>query len=216
MLSDAFAFGDLERERSTLMFIGVLILVGIINSSIIIYDVSLDGGFVNPDQVWDVEYESTNLVFQESMTLNDGELSTITQDVEGNWSDDGWMISSILVTISYDETAFADADCDTVRGVLQIDLEDEGEIDSEVTENEVSDCSDLNLELTWTAPPSNSSVADLDVVSAEMKLGELPGSVELEVSLNVDSTIPANDNDEQINVEIQVNLLRATGFVAPS
>ena len=80
--------------------------------------------------------------------------------------------------------------------------------ESESLEETVSDCSQIELSVAWYQPPSNASAISEEDIDPEFRLEAPPLSIDIEITLNVDSTIPNNDNDEQINIELVIQLVR--------
>lgn len=54
---------------------------------------------------------------------------------------------------------------------------------------------------------SASAISEGDI-DPEFRLEAPPLSIDIEITLNVDSTIPNNDNDEQINMELVIEFVR--------
>ena len=116
MLNQLFTFKSVKEERPFLTFLGVCLVVVMLN-------VSVDP--VSPqtiDSTVDISssYENTTMVESASLDMNDGGVEAVVLELNQNWSDDGWHVKSIEVVLSYEETAFADLDCDTVSGALSL------------------------------------------------------------------------------------------------
>ena len=193
MLNQLFTFKSVKEERPFLTFLGVCLVVIVLN-------VSVDP--VSP-QVSDAtaevssSYENTTMVQSASLDMNDGDAEAVVMELNQNWSDDGWHVKSIEVVLSYEETAFADLDCDTVSGALSLTSNGQ-EPDTSTAEGASSDCSDIVLSMVW-----------LDADEPDLSLlASMPATVQVDVELSVDSTVPGNDDEETVNVDIELQLTR--------
>ena len=198
-----------SEERATIVFTAVFILLLIIDSIIMYPHADSWYDYGNADEKeWSLEYENLLLGEQSSITLSDGDSDTITLEVAENFTLDGWMIKKITTLINYEESAFGDADCDTVSASLSFTPNTEEVPKLESREDTVSDCSQIELIIEWHQPPSNTSGTSAEEIKPEFRLEAAPMSIDVDIGLNVDSTIPNNDNDEQVNIEIRVELIR--------
>jgi len=198
-----------EEEKASIIFFTVFVLLLIVDTLIMypnvdswyeIYDIE--------EKDWNLEYESFVMVEESSITLSDGGSEILTFAIAENYSMDGWMIQSITSLIDYDESAFGDADCDTVSSSLSFIPNTQVVPESESLEETVSDCSQIELSVAWHQPPSNASAISEEDIDPEFRLEAPPLTLDVEITLNVDSTIPNNDNDEQINMELVIELVR--------
>jgi len=198
-----------SEEKATIVFAIVFILLLTVDTMIMYPHVDSWYEFDNFNQKdWSLEYENSMLVEQSSTTLSDGGSEIISLDIIENFTIDGWMIQGITALIDYDESAFGDADCDTVSASLSFIPNTEETPESESREQTVSDCSQIELSIDWYKPPSNVSAISAEEIEPEFRLEAAPMRIDVDLSLNVDSTIPNNDNDEQVNIEIRVELIR--------
>ena len=208
-MNELLALRSPREERATVIFIVILLLLLIIDT-IIMYPQSeawYEYSSGN-EKEWSLEYENLMIDEQSSITLSDGGSDTITLDITENYTLDGWMIHKITTLINYEESAFGDADCDTVSASLSFTPNTEEVPKSESREDTVSDCSQIELIIEWHQPPSNTSGTSAEEIKPEFRLEAAPLSIDVDIGLNVDSTIPNNDNDEQVNIEIRVELIR--------
>lgn len=197
------------EEKASIIFFTVFVLLLIVD--ILILYPNVDSWYDRYDQEekeWNLEYEA--LVIQEefSITLSDGGSDVLSFDIDENYSVDGWMIQSITALVDYEESAFGDADCDTVSSSLSFIANTQEVPKSESLDETVSDCSQIELGVAWHQPPSNVSAIFEDDIDIDFRLEAPPLSVDVEITLNVDSTIPNNDSDEQINIELVFELVR--------
>jgi len=213
-MNELLALRSPREERATVIFIVILLLLLTIDTIIMYtqseawYEYSSD-----TEKEWSLEYENLLLDEQSSITLSDGGSDTITLDITENFTLDGWMIHKITTLINYEESAFGDADCDTVSASLSFIPNTEEVPKLESREDTVSDCSQIELFIEWHQPPSNASGASAEEIKPEFRLEAAPMSIDVDIDLNVDSTIPNNDNDEQVNIEIRVELIRIASVV---
>ena len=197
------------EEKASIIFFTVFVLLLIVDTLIMypnvdswydIYDLE--------EKDWNLEYESLLMAEESSITLSDGGSDMLSFVIDENYSADGWMVQSIISLIDYDESAFGDADCDTVSSSMSFIPNTQVVPESESLEETVSDCSQIELSVAWHQPPSNASAISEEDIDPEFRLEAPPLSIDIEVTLNVDSTIPNNDNDEQINIELVIQLVR--------
>ena len=183
----------MKEERPFLTFLAVSLIVVMLN-------ISVDP--VSPqtsDSATGISssYENMTMMESASLSMNDGGAEIVVLELNQNWSDDGWHIKSIEVVLSYEETAFADLDCDTVSGALSLTSNGQ-EPDTSTAEGASSDCSDIVLSMVWLG-------ADEPGLSL---LASMPATVQVDVELSVDSTVPGNDDEETVNVDIELQLTR--------
>ena len=198
-----------SEEKPSIVFAMVFILLLIVDTIIMYPHADSWYEFGSGEQKdWSLEYENLTLTEQSSITLSDGGSEIISLDLAENFTTDGWMIQRIATTIDYDESAFGDADCDTVSASLSYTPNTEEAPESESIEETVSDCSQIELSIDWHQPPINVSAISAEEAEPDFRLEAAPLVIDVEISLNVDSTIPNNDNDEQLNIEVVVELVR--------
>lgn len=147
----------------------------------------------------------SGVAVQENMTIRDtdllvlqnGETDEVEVRLDSNYSDDGWVLIRIETLVSYGETTAADAACDTVS--VDLSLNDGGgdEPENSITEGQANDCGDLILWMDW---PS--------LENTDTKHPAAPLSAVVTVTLDVQSTIPFNDQDENVEVDIMLTLAR--------
>jgi len=198
-----------REEKASIIFVTVFILLLIVDTLIMYPNFgSWYNLYDNEENEWNLEYEESILVDQTSITLSDGGSETVSLDIGDNFSADGWMIQSITSLLDYEESAFGDADCDTLSASLSFIPNTQEVPESENLDETVSDCSQIELSIDWHQPPSNISAISAEDIAPGFRLEAAPVSIDIDITLNVDSTIPNNDNDEQINIEIIVELVR--------
>jgi len=208
MINDMLAPGSVREERACLIFFSIVICFALVDA-IIIY--SSDSSFGTADSStleWLVEFDQDSFSQFNQVTLSDGDSEQLTSSLEANWSEDGWKVQRIIVRINYDETSFADNDCDTVTGEVEITQSTGSDPIDSVEAGSISDCSELELRFDWAVPSGNINAASAEAVRAGLELSDAPISVDVDFRLNCDSTIPGNDNDEQIEVDIEIFLVR--------
>ena len=197
------------EEKASIIFFTVFIFLLIVDTLIMYPNVDSWYEIYDIDEKdWNLEYESLALVDESSITLSDGGSDMLSFAIDENYSADGWMVQSIISLIDYDESAFGDADCDTVSTSMAFIPNTQVVPESESLEETVSDCSQIELSVAWHQPPSNASAISEEDIDPEFRLEAPPLSIDIEITLNVDSTIPNNDNDEQINIELVIELVR--------
>ena len=202
-----------SEEKASFVFATVFILLLTIDMIIMYPHVDSWYRFGNTEQKdWSLEYEDLMLTEQSSITLSDGDSETISLEIAENFTIDGWMVQRITTLIDYEETS-ADFDCDTVSASLSFTQTTEEAPESESLEETVSDCSQIELGVDWYQPPSNASAFSVEEIEPEFRLEAAPMIIDLEISLNVDSTAFVNDNNEQINIELVVELIRISSIV---
>ena len=193
MLNQLFTFKSAKEERPFLIFLAVSLVVIMLNISVDPVSPQMSDTTAEMSS----SYENMTMVNSASLDMNDGDAEVVVVELNQNWSDDGWHIKSIEVVLSYEETAFADLDCDTVSGVLSL-TSDGQEPDTSTTEGVASDCSDIVLSMAWLGVDG----------SDPPLLASMPATVQMDVELSVDSTVPGNDDEETVNVEIELQMTR--------
>ena len=183
-------------DRPFVVYLLVCLVLFGLNS---FYDASVNTSFdPNPDDAQGgLVHENLTLTDTQVLVLQNGESDEVEVSLAANYSDDGWSLIRIDAVISYSETAAADAACDTVS----VDLEMTGgggeAAQDSTTSGQANDCSDIVLYMGW---PS------LEVSSTAQPSSPL--TVVVEVELDVQSTIPFNDQDEDVQVELVLTLAR--------
>ena len=203
-----------SEEKPTFVFATVFILLLTIDMLIMYPHIDTWYNFGSTEQKdWSLEYEDLMVTEQSSITLSDGGSETISMEITENFTIDGWMIQRITTLIDYDESAFGDADCDTVSASLSFTPNTAEAPESESLEETVSDCSQIELSVVWFQPPSNVSAISAEEIEPEFKLEAAPMTIDVEISLNVESTAFINDNNEQIDIQLVVELVRIASVV---
>ena len=212
MFSEHYQFQGKDKEKGNAIFIISVIILIAINSSITLANYDNLGVTVAQDTDYSIIFETQTVSTSTTITLNDGGSDTIIESLDANWSESGWMVQSISVLVTYDETSGLDNDCDTVTASMSSSTRRGEGFESEVLEGAVSDCSDIQLNMVWKQPVTNTSSSSMEEVISQMKLGSIPLTVDADISLNVDSTIPANDDNEQIEIAISFELVKVSAL----
>lgn len=198
MFSEDFKPKKGGEEKDFLIFVtitGIFILIHIL---VVLFSPTYQVSSEPEVEVSEFISENTTISDTWNFVLQDGGGEVIESTFSNNWSEDGWVLTSIIVEISYDESATADFDCDTVSAELTILGSEGDEPDTSTTSASVSDCSTITLDMKWPDLVEDSSIGYF----------QSPFEIVGDISLNVDSTIPGNDNDEQIDVSIEVIMSR--------
>jgi hypothetical protein len=212
MFNEDFGFQGRDKERSNIIFLISVISLLILTSSLNLARYAELGGSGFEGTEYSMIFETQTVSTITTITLNDGGSDTIVKSLDANWSESGWMIQSISVTITYDETSFGDNDCDTVTASMSSPQRKGEGFESEVLEGSVSDCSDIQLSIIWKQPMTNTSSGNMEEAVSNLELGSIPVSIDADISLNVDSTIPTNDDDEQIDITINFELVKISSL----
>ena len=212
MFSEHYQFQGKDKEKGNAIFIISVIILIAINSSITLANYDNLGVTVAQDTDYSIIFETQTVSTSTTITLNDGGSDTIIESLDANWSESGWMVQSISVLVTYDETSGLDNDCDTVTASMSSSTRRGEGFESEVLDGAVSDCSDIQLNMVWKQPVTNTSSSSMEEVISQMKLGSIPLTVDADISLNVDSTIPTNDDNEQIEIAISFELVKVSAL----
>ena len=212
MFNEHYKFQGKDKEKGNAIFILSVIILIAINSSITLANYDNLGVTVAQDTDYDIIFETQTVSTSTTITLNDGGSDTIIESLDANWSESGWMVQSISVLVTYDETSGLDNDCDTVTASMSSSTRRGDGFESEVLDGAVSDCSDIQLNMVWKQPLTNTSSSNMEEVISQMKLGSIPLTVDADISLNVDSTIPTNDDNEQIEIAISFELVKVSAL----
>ena len=212
MFSEHYQFQGKDKEKGNAIFMLSVIILIAINSSITLANYDNLGVTVAQDTDYSIIFETQTVSTSTTITLNDGGSDTIIESLDANWSESGWMVQSISVLVTYDETSGLDNDCDTVTASMSSSTRRGEGFESEVLEGAVSDCSDIQLNMVWKQPVTNTSSSSMEEVISQMKLGSIPLTVDADISLNVDSTIPTNDDNEQIEIAISFELVKVSAL----
>ena len=186
-------------DRDERPFVGYLVLCVVLFIMNGIYDATINTTFDVESNV-DVgapSQENITVMDSQVLILQDGESGDVEVGLGSNYSDDGWYLLRIETIISYSETATADAACDTVS--VDLSLNDGGgdEPENSITEGQANDCGDIMLWMDW---PS--------LESSDTNHPAAPLTAVVTVSLDVQSTVPFNDQDENVEVDIMLTLAR--------
>jgi hypothetical protein len=198
MLNEDFKPKTKEEEKEFLIFALFSTILIVLHISLLIFGSSYDVPSDSAGDTSEFVIENITITDNQNIVLQDGGSDVVASAFPSNWSDDGWILTSVVVTISYDETAAGDVDCDTVSAELMITGDSGDEPATSTTSGSVSDCSMIILEMKWQELTEETDVDYL----------QTPFEIETDVSLNVDSTIPFNDNDEQIDISVEVIMSR--------
>jgi hypothetical protein len=198
MLNEDFKPKTREEEKEFLIFAIFSAILITLHIFFVIFGSTYDGPSDSAGETSEFVIENITITDNQNIVLQDGGSDVVASALSSNWSDEGWILTSVVVTISYDETAAGDVDCDTVSAELMITGDSGDEPVTSTTSGSVSDCSMIILEMKWQELTEETDVDYL----------QTPFEIETDVSLNVDSTIPFNDNDEQIDVSVEVIMSR--------
>ena len=109
-------------------------------------------------------------------------------------------VGMLSVVISYSETSgLPFDDCDSVSATIPPTGASADWGNANTTLSGTSDdCSDIVLSMVW-----------LDADEPDLSLlASMPATVQVDVELSVDSTVPGNDDEETVNVDIELQLTR--------
>lgn len=198
MLSDDFKMKTKAEEKEFLIFVVLSVILITMHVFFVIFGSAYDELNDSKSESTDFVVENVTITDNQNIVLQNGGSDTVVTELTSNWTDEGWYLTSLVVTLSYSETATGDADCDTVSADLEIEGDSGDEPVSSTTTGSVTDCTNIVLEMIWQDLESDSDVDYL----------QTPFDIETDISLTVDSTVPLNDNDEQINVSVEVIMSR--------
>ena len=134
------------EEKASIIFFTVFVFLLIVDTLIMYPNVDTWYDIYDVDEKdWNLEYESLAMIEESTITLSDGGSDMLSFAIDENYSTDGWMIQSITSLIDYDESAFGDADCDTVSSSMSFIPNTQVVPESESLEETVSDCSQIEL-----------------------------------------------------------------------
>jgi hypothetical protein len=187
------------EEKDFLIFASISAILIVLHIFFVLFGTAYDVSSDSQADSTDFVIENNSIADSQNIVLQDGGSDIVVTEFASNWSEEGWVLTSVVVTISYSETSTGDADCDTVSAELMISGDSGDEPVTSTITGSVSDCSPIILEMKWQELTGDSEVDYL----------QTPFEIETDVSLNVDSTIPFNDNDEQIDVSVEVIMSRA-------
>ena len=143
------------------------------------------------------QFENRSFSEQEVLSMQDGQSETSTMELSSNGSEEGWKLQSIIARITYDESTTGDINCDTVSVELTISGSQGDSPSTANTTDQDDSCTLMVLDMFWPA-----------VNDTNTNHHTAPLIVEVEVELDVNSTVPFNDQDEDVVVEIVVNMSR--------
>ena len=212
MFSEHYQFQGKDKEKGNAIFMLSVIILIATNSSITLANYDDLGVTAAQDTDYSIIFETQTVSTSTTITLNDGGSDTVIESLDTNWSESGWMVQSISVLVTYDETSGLDNDCDTVTASMSSSTSKGEGFESEVLDGAVSDCSDIQLNMVWKQTMTNTSSSSMEEVISQMKLGSIPLTVDADISLNVDSTIPTNDDNEQIEIAISFELVKVSAL----
>ena len=185
-------------ERPFVAYVVLCLVLFILNG---IYDATINTTFESQSD------DKNGATTQENMTVSDtsllvlqnGETDEFEVSLDSNYSADGWVLIRIEALVQYSETTAADTACDTVSVELSLANGGGDAPQNSIENGQANDCNDIMLWMDWP------SVMDSD---ADTVYPTAPLTAALSVELDVQSTIPFNDQDEDVQVEIVLTLSR--------
>lgn len=198
-------------ERNQFIFIGILVVVILIDFTILIIgDYSIDGDGVyenHKTDEWEITFSNMSLTSNSEVLISDNNEEVVTFEIPSNLSDDGWMVQEIHILITYGETSFGDFDCDTVSAELDHDEKTGVSSVSEQSSGESSDCTEIQMNREWRYYVDGvyGSISKLEAENI-LEMEDVGIDVYAYIRVNTDSTIPNNDNDENISVDFTMTL----------
>ncbi len=196
-------------ERNQFIFFGILVAVILIDSAILVlgdYSIDINDQLDNADE-WEIKFSNLTLTSNSEVLISDNNEEIVTFEVPSNFSDDGWMVQEISIVITYSETSFGDVDCDTVTAEFEHDEKTGVSSVSEQTSGESSDCTEIQMNKAWMYF-TDGVYQDISKSDAEniLAMEEVGIDVLAYIRVNTDSTIPNNDDDENISVDFTITL----------
>ena len=183
-------------ERPFVTYVVLCLVLFILNG---IYDATINTTFESQSDDKNDAFAQENMTVSDTslLVLQNGETDDFEVSLASNYSDDGWVLIRIEALVTYSETTAADTACDTVS--VELSLADGGgdAPQNSIENGQANDCGDIMLWMDWP------SVMDTDTVYPTAPL-----TAALSVELDVQSTIPFNDQDEEVQVEIVLTLSR--------
>ena len=196
-------------ERNQFIFIGILVAVILIDFTILIigdYSIDINDNLDNTDE-WEITFSNMSLTSNSEILISDNNEEVVTFEIPSNLSDDGWMVQEIYILITYGETSLGDFDCDTVSAEFDHDEKTGVSSVSEQSSGESSDCTEIQMNKAWRYYVDGvyDNISKLEAENI-LEMEDVGIDVCAYIRVNTDSTIPNNDNDENISVDFTMTL----------
>ena len=196
-------------ERNQFIFIGILVAVILIDFTILIigdYSIDINDNLDNTDE-WEITFSNMSLTSNSEVLISDNNEEVVTFEIPSNLSDDGWMVQEIHILITYGETSLGDFDCDTVSAEFDHDEKTGASSVSEQSSGESSDCTEIQMNKAWRYYVDGvyDNISKLEAENI-LEMEDVGIDVYAYIRVNTDSTIPNNDNDENISVDFTMTL----------
>jgi hypothetical protein len=196
-------------ERNQFIFIGILVAVILIDFTILVigdYSIDINDNLDNTDE-WEITFSNMSLTSNSEVLISDNNEEVVTFEIPSNLSDDGWMVQEIHILITYSETSLGDFDCDTVSAEFDHDEETGVSSVSEQSSGESSDCTEIQMNKAWRYYVDGvyDNISKLEAENI-LEMEDVGIDVYAYIRVNTDSTIPNNDNDENISVDFTMTL----------
>tara|TARA_B110000116_G_scaffold158893_1_gene137491 strand:- start:104 stop:760 length:657 start_codon:yes stop_codon:yes gene_type:complete len=196
-------------ERNQFIFIGILVAVILIDFTILVigdYSIDINDNLDNTDE-WEITFSNMSLTSNSEILISDNNEEVVTFEIPSNLSDDGWMVQEIYILITYGETSLGDFDCDTVSAEFDHDEKTGVSSVSEQSSGESSDCTEIQMNKAWRYYVDGvyDNISKLEAENI-LEMEDVGIDVYAYIRVNTDSTIPNNDNDENISVDFTITL----------
>ena len=196
-------------ERNQFIFIGILVAVILIDSTILVigdHSIDINDHLDNTDE-WEITFSNMSLTSNSEVLISDNNEEVVTFEIPSNLSDDGWMVQEIYILITYGETSIGDFDCDTVSTEFDHDEKTGASSVSEQSSGESSDCTEIQMNKAWRYYVDGvyDNISKLEAENI-LEMEDVGIDVYAYIRVNTDSTIPNNDNDENISVDFTMTL----------
>ena len=196
-------------ERNQFIFIGILVAVILIDSTILVigdHSIDINDHLDNTDE-WEITFSNMSLTSNSEVLISDNNEEVVTFEIPSNLSDDGWMVQEIYILITYGETSLGDFDCDTVSAEFDHDEKTGVSSVSEQSSGESSDCTEIQMNKAWRYYVDGvyDNISKLEAENI-LEMEDVGIDVYAYIRVNTDSTILNNDNDENISVDFHITL----------
>jgi len=196
-------------ERNQFIFFGILVAVILIDSIILVigdHSIDINDHLDNTDE-WEITFSNMSLTSNSEVLISDNNEEVVTFEIPSNLSDDGWMVQEIYILITYGETSLGDFDCDTVSAEFDHDEKTGVSSVSEQSSGESSDCTEIQMNKAWRYYVDGvyDNISKLEAENI-LEMEDVGIDVYAYIRVNTDSTIPNNDNDENISVDFTITL----------
>jgi len=196
-------------ERNQFIFIGILVAVILIDSTILVigdHSIDINDHLDNTDE-WEITFSNMSLTSNSEVLISDNNEEVVTFEIPSNLSDDGWMVQEIYILITYSETSIGDFDCDTVSTEFDHDEKTGASSVSEQSSGESSDCAEIQMNKAWRHYVDGvyDNISKLEAENI-LEMEDVGIDVYAYIRVNTDSTILNNDNDENISVDFHITL----------